>query len=126
LADPDEDVRLLAAKWVADEKLSAVRPLLADALEGGRLNVRLYLAFATALARIDGRPVGEAQMADAFLKRLTDDQTPPAQRVAALRLVPAAHKGLTPELLGRLLAERDAALRLEAARALCEHPSPKR
>src|SRR5262249_29320318 len=33
LADRDEEVRFLAAKWVADEKLTQYRPLLAKALE---------------------------------------------------------------------------------------------
>src|SRR5207253_4305902 len=93
---------------------------------GGRLNVRLHLAYATALARIDGRPVNETALADDFVRRLTDDRTSPALKAAALRLVPANHRGLTPELLGRLLAEDDPALRLEAVRALCEHPSPRR
>src|SRR5436190_611161 len=82
--------------------------------------------YATALARIDGRPVNEAALADSFVRRLTDDHTPPALRAAALRLVPASHRGLTPELLVGLLAQDDPALRLEAVRALCEHPSPKR
>jgi hypothetical protein len=124
--DPDDDVRLLAAKWAADDKLSAVRPMLAEALDAGRLNVRLHLAYATALARIDGRPVNEAALADAFVRRLTDDRTPPAQRAAALRLVPVSHRGLTPDLLGRLLAQDDPGLQLEVVRSICEQPIPRR
>jgi putative heme-binding domain-containing protein len=126
LADPDEDVRFLAAKWVADEKLSEYRPLLVEALKDRRLNVRLYFAYSAALARIDGRDVSEAKMADYFFDRLTDDQSPTALRVLALQMVPPTSPKLTLGLLGKLVTEGDPPLRLEAARALSEHPSPRR
>jgi putative membrane-bound dehydrogenase-like protein len=125
-ADADEDVRFLAAKWAADEKLDPFRPLLAEALRDRQLNVRLYTAYATALGRIDGQDVSEAKMADHFLEVASDDQRPPAQRARALQFVPAKHKKLTPEVLNGLLAQDDPALQSEAVRALCEHPSPKR
>jgi putative heme-binding domain-containing protein len=44
----------------------------------------------------------------------------------ALRLIPATHPKLTLGLLGQLLHDGDPALRLEAARALDEHPSRQR
>ncbi len=126
LADRDDEVRFLAAKWVADEKLSAYRPRLVEALKDRTLNVRLYFAYSSALARLDGQDVSEAKMADYFLERLGDDAAPAAVRVMALQMVPATHAKLTPDLLGRFLAGDDASLRLEAARTLAEHPSPKR
>jgi putative membrane-bound dehydrogenase-like protein len=126
LADTDDDVRLLAAKWASDEQLSAVKPQLVEALDGGRLNVRLHLAYATAAARIDGREVSEARLADDFVRLFTNDRNPPGQRAAALRLVPPTHRGLTTDLLGRLVAQDDVALRLEAVRTLCEQPVTRR
>src|SRR5262249_33526383 len=86
LADRDEEVRFLAAKWVADEKLSQYRPLLAKALEDRALNVRLFLAYSSALARINGREVSEAAMADYFLGRLVDQRSRTAPRLPALQL----------------------------------------
>jgi putative membrane-bound dehydrogenase-like protein len=126
LADPDEGVRFLAAKWVADEKLAEYRPQLAAGLKDRTLNVRLYLAYATALARIDGRDPSEKSMADFFFGRLADAQTSPAVRVMALQMVPPTYPKLTPDLLSGLLKQADPALRLEAARALSENPSPRR
>jgi putative membrane-bound dehydrogenase-like protein len=126
LADPDEDVRFLAAKWISDQRLVAYRPLLVKALEDTRLNIRLYQAYATALARIDRQEVSEAKMAGYFFDRLTDDRSPASLRVMALQLVPPTHPRLTVDLLGKWLHQADPALRLEAARALSEHPSPKK
>jgi putative membrane-bound dehydrogenase-like protein len=126
LADADEDVRFLAAKWIADEKLTQHRAPLLEALKDRKLNVRLYLAFSTALARLDDQEVNEAKLADYFLDRVSDDRSPADLRVKALQMVPAAHARLTPDLLGKLLAQEDAALRLEAVRALDEQTGPKR
>jgi putative membrane-bound dehydrogenase-like protein len=126
LADPDEEVRFLAAKWVADERLVEFRPLLAEALKDRKLNVRLFSAYSTALARIDGKEVNEGALAEYFFDRLADDHTPPALRVMALQMVPPSHPKLTPELLDKLAHQEEPALRLEAVRALAEHPSPRR
>jgi len=125
LADPDEDVRFLAVKWVADEKLTQHRPLIVEALKDRKLNVRMYLALSTALARVDGQEVNEAKLADYFLERVADDRSPADLRVKALQMVPPTHKKLTTELLGKLLAQDDPALRLEAVRTLALHPDPK-
>jgi putative membrane-bound dehydrogenase-like protein len=126
LADPDEDVRFLAAKWIADQKLAEFRPLVVEALKDRNLNVRMYRALSTALARLDGQEVNEGKLADYFFDRLADDRNPPAARVLALQMVPPNYPRLTLDFLRKLLAQGDPALRLEAARALAEHPHPKR
>src|SRR5581483_9363968 len=126
LADPDEDVRFLAAKWVSDEKLTPYRAAIVDALANPKLNVRMYLAYSTALARLDGQEVNEAKLADYFLVRLADDRSPAELRAKALQMVPPTHPKLTLDLLGKLLAQDDTALRLEAVRTLAEHRDPKR
>jgi len=126
LADADEDVRFLAIKWVADEKLDSYRPMLAETLKDRHLNVRLYFACSAALARIDGREVSESQMAGYFLDRLRDADSPTSLRVMALQMIPIREPKLTPELLGSLLVNGEPALQLEAARALAESSSPKR
>jgi putative membrane-bound dehydrogenase-like protein len=126
LADPDEEVRFLAAKWVADEKLVEYRPLLVEALKDRKLNARLFLAYSTALARIDGQEVNEGKLAEYFFDRLADDRSPPALRVMALQMVPPTHPKLTLELLDKLAHQEEPALRLEAVRALDEHPNPRR
>jgi putative membrane-bound dehydrogenase-like protein len=126
LGDSDEEVRFLAAKWISDEKLTEYRPLLVEALNNPKLNVRMYLAYSTALARVDGQEVNEAKLADYFMVRLADDRSSAELRVKALQMVPASHPKLKIELLSRLLAQDDAALRLEAVRTLAEHPDQRR
>ncbi len=126
LHDADEDVRFLAIKWIADHKLDEFRPALAEMLKDRALNVRLFFACSAALARLDDRDVSEAKMADYFLDRLKDKQTPLALRVLALQVVPPSHPKLTLDLLGTFLAHGEPALRLEAVRSLSEHPSAGR
>ena len=70
LGDPDDDVRFLAVKWIADLKLSEYRPQLVESFKDRGLNVRLFSACSAALARLDDRDVSEANMADYFLDRL--------------------------------------------------------
>ena len=124
--DPDEEIRFLAAKWIADEKLTALRPQVVEALKDPKLSVRLYFAFTTALARLDGNDVNEGKMADYFFTRLTDADSSPALKIAALQLVPTTHKKLTLDVLGALVKDNDAGVRREAVRALSEHPNPGR
>jgi putative heme-binding domain-containing protein len=137
LTDPDEEVRFLAVKWVADEAATLkskhqpalslqIRPLIEEALKNRDLNVRMYSAYSTALARVDNQEVNEARMADYFFNRLADENSSPALRVKALQLIPPTHPKLMLDLLTKLLRHEDSALRLEAARTLCEHPDLKR
>jgi putative membrane-bound dehydrogenase-like protein len=120
LDDPDEEVRFLAAKWIADQALKPYRGLLAERLRDPRLSVRLFFAYTTAVARIDGKDVSESGMADYFLARLKDPMTSPAVRAMALRMVPATQRGLTLDLLGGLLAQGEPEVQLEAVRSLSE------
>jgi hypothetical protein len=126
LADPDEDVRFLAAKWIADKQLVQYRPLLVEALKDQNLNVRMYMAYSTALARVDKQEVNEAKMADYFVGRLAEPSASPALRVKALQLIPPTNPKITLDLLSKLLNQPQADLQLEAARALCEYPKPER
>jgi putative membrane-bound dehydrogenase-like protein len=125
LADPDPDVRLLAAKWVSDERLSAFRPRIEAMMKESNVDPRGFVALATVLARIDGTPVNEDGLATYFLARATDEAAPVAGRRAALRAVPAAHRQLTPALLGKLLALPDPGFRVEVLRAIADRADGK-
>lgn len=126
LADPSDDVRLLAARWVSDLQLTEFRANIDRGLASPQMTSRLYLAFATALARLNNEPVNEGRLADIFLKRVLDPKAPTVQRVFALRMVPTTFGGLKPEILGRLVEAGEPPLRLEAVQALTDHLHPQR
>ena len=126
LQDSDEEVRFLAAKWIADDKLSAHRAWLQTTLKDPVISGRLYFACATALARIDDQDVNEVRMAEHFVDRLADPSSPPPLKVLALQFVPATHKKLTPDLLRTLLRQEDQTLRRAVVRLLCEVTGPHR
>ncbi|QDU23881.1 PVC-type heme-binding CxxCH protein [Urbifossiella limnaea] len=124
LADPDPDVRFLAAKWVADERLARYRPRVVEMMADPRIDPRGLTGLATALARIDNQPIDEDGLAKYFLDRLADPAAPAALRLAALRAVPAASKRLRTDTLVGFLRDPSAALRVEALRALKDRADP--
>jgi putative membrane-bound dehydrogenase-like protein len=126
LEDTESEVRFLAAKWIADERLTEYRPLIAAALNDPRLPVRLCQAFATALARIDNKDVSDAGMAGLFFKQLTAADSSADVRIAALRLLSPAYKPLTIETLLTLLRHENMDVQLETVRMLQEHPHRRR
>jgi putative membrane-bound dehydrogenase-like protein len=126
LGDSDEEVLFLAAKWIADEKLSQYRPWLVEHLRDPKLSILLFQAYTTAMARIDNQDVSEAKMAEAFIARLAAESVPPDAKIMAMRLTPASNPKLTIDLLKQLIGVTDAKLRLESVRLLSEHPNNKR
>src|SRR5262249_13575699 len=88
LTDADDELRFLAAKWIADEKLKEHRPFLVEALKDRHLNVRLFTAYSTAFARIEGKEVNDAELANYFMARLTDESSGAGLRVLSLQNVP--------------------------------------
>jgi putative membrane-bound dehydrogenase-like protein len=125
LKDADLDVRLLAVKWVSDEKLVAFRPQVAEMMKQPNLDPRSYVALATTLARLDDKPVNEDSLAGYFLERLADKSATPTARLMALRAIPANHNRLKLDQLTELLKQDDAALRVEVLRALKDRGDPK-
>jgi putative membrane-bound dehydrogenase-like protein len=125
LKDTDPDVRLIAAKWVSDEKLVAFRPQIAEMLKQPNLNPRSYVALATTLARLDDMPVNEDSLAVYFLERLADRDATPAARLMALRAIPANHNRLKLDQLTELLKQDDVAIRIEALRTLKDRADAK-
>jgi putative membrane-bound dehydrogenase-like protein len=125
LADPDPDVRFLAVKWVADERLTAFRPRVVGMMADPAVGPRGLTGLATALARLDDRPVNEDALAGYFLDRLADTTAPAAVRLMSLRAVPATLKRVRTDQLVALLREPDPAFRVEALRALKDRADPK-
>lgn len=125
LQDPDPDVRLLAAKWIADERVTELRPVVLQQLERPDLDPRGVIAWATTLARLDDLPVNDNTLQEYFVKRLRDPQATPAQKIQALRSITAAFKGVTTKELLAALKSSDAQLKIEALRFLAERADPQ-
>jgi len=125
LKDPDPDVRFMAAKWVSDEKLTEFRSQIADMLKSPALDPRGYVALATTLARLDGKPVNEDSLATYFLDRLNDRDAPLPARLMALRAISATYKNLRTERLVELLKQTDPTFRIEVLRALKDRADAK-
>ena len=125
LADSDPGVRLLAAKWVSDEKLVAFRPQVAEVMKQPNLDPKSYVALATTLARLDDNPVSDDNLATYFLERLSDKDATPAARLLALRAIPANHNRLKLDQLNGLLKQDDPALRVEVLRSLKDRGDAK-
>jgi putative heme-binding domain-containing protein len=118
-------VRFLAVKWVSDEKLTEFRPQVTEMLKNPTLDPRSYIALATALARLDGKPVNENSLADYFLDRLNDKTSNSPARFKALRAIPATHAKLKTESLVELLKVADAMFRVEVLRTLKDRADAK-
>jgi putative membrane-bound dehydrogenase-like protein len=125
LADADADVRFLAIKWVSDDRLTEFRPHLLQLLQKPNLDPREFVGLSTALARLDGQPVTDSALADYFVARLADPQTPAGTRLLALRSIPATHGQLKTEHLVGFLKHENPAFRIEALRALKDRGDAK-
>jgi putative heme-binding domain-containing protein len=116
--DSDPDVRFLAIKWVSDEKLTQFRPQIAAMMQRPDLDPREFTGLATALARLDNKPVDPDNLAAYFLDRLKDDKAPIASRLMALKAVPAKSKRVKTDQLAGWLRVDDKAFRVEVLRAI--------
>ncbi len=127
LKHDDPTIRFLTLKLIADQRLKEFRPLIEAGLESKDLTRELLAAHITALEMIDiGRIVHGRPDPKALLKTLTNDSMPARVRALALRLLPADTKELNPELLGKLIAQPDEELRLEAVRTMALVPNNER
>lgn len=126
LKDNEEDVRFLAAKWIADQVVSRFRPQIEEAMRDSHLSVRMMMAYATALARINHEEVSDAALADRFAAKLEETDLDDGMKLQLLRLVPSSHKKLTVKLLEKLLQSKNDALRQVVVLTLCLQSQPGR
>ncbi len=125
LQDQDPLVQFMAVKWIADERLQSFRPQMKRGLDQAGVSPDLFMAYATALARIDGQSGDEQKVLAAMTPRLAIADVAPALKVMILRGVSTlAERGRESKVrlklaaLRPLLQAHDAALKLEAVRFL--------
>lgn len=122
LSDPDPTVRLLALKWIADEKLESDRAKV-EAIANNPPSPVLFHAAVTALARIDGKPVGDKDIQDQLGARLKRADVSPAVKRAAFRVLADRENFLDVGELRELYRDADEELRIEIMITMLTHPN---
>lgn len=128
LQDESADVRLFAVRWIADERITALRGDVAQLLQGPQPSTRYYLAVLATLDWLDSEPkLRGRDIADEILERelKNEDRTADAHALA-LGLISPDSKFLTLDRLRNYLAADQASLRLAAVRALAQQSNQDR
>ncbi|MDH3582943.1 MAG: HEAT repeat domain-containing protein, partial [Phycisphaerae bacterium] len=123
---PDPVVRLVAVKWIADDRLEQFRPALQKLLGSPKLTLPLFQAASAALDRLDKRKPTDTPAHKRLFALAFDSRRATPLRRFALRLLDHTHRPFTPKALAPLLGAPDPNLRLEAIRSLADHPAPDR
>ncbi|MGD9633003.1 MAG: PVC-type heme-binding CxxCH protein, partial [Pirellulales bacterium] len=129
LNDKSPDVRLYAVRWIADERITALRDDVAKLLDWPPPDARFYLAVLGAVDWLDKEfdPGTTRGVSEALLVReLQNPRRLPGLQAFALRLLPPDNPFLTLDYLRGLLADDDHSLRLEAVRTLAQQTNPAR
>jgi HEAT repeat protein len=128
LRDESADVRLFAVRWIADERIAALRDDVARLLDEPPPSRRYYLAVLAAVDWLDHEPdLRSRDISDELLVReLRNERRSPEIQALALGLLSPDHEYLTLDRLRGLLQAEYQPLRLEAARALAQQSNPRR
>ena len=128
LGDPSSDIRMFALRWIADDRITALRDDAAKLLDGPQPNSRYYLAVLATLDWLDNEPkMRNAGINDALLVReLKNQPRPPVLHALALELLSPDDKFLTLEQLENYLDANDSSLQLAAVRALAQQTNSDR
>src|SRR5439155_22795619 len=127
LESPDERVRFVATQWIGEERLKQHREALLAALNRPGQSAEMFGATLTSLALVDGAKNDEANGGGRlYLERILDDvKTPLSLKARALRRLPPESKAVSFGRLSEWIRSPDAALRLEAVRALTRLPDAR-
>ena len=125
LADPDERVRLLAIRWIAESRLESFRPALDHLLAGGSVSPKVFLATFAALTSLDGDGTGDPAARRQRLEAIWEDPArPAATRAAALQLMPTESTPEQAAKLARIVREPAPELARAAVRHLALRLAP--
>ncbi len=127
LNDPDPAIRFAAIEWIGEERIKALRPRIAEILNGEANTRELFESCVAALELIDGTQRPDEFHGEQYVVHvLTDAHTSNVMRRLALRMIRPDHPALTIDRLKSFLASPDEPLRTEAIRSLRDSPRPAR
>lgn len=120
---PDPRLRMVAARWIADDKLEAHRGLIEEAIGDPTTTESLLGAYLAVLERLDGR-MSKGHSWDKYLaSKAIDESAPVALRTAAVKLLPADHPLMGKDEWASLLKPEVApAITMQAVRTIAQHP----
>ncbi len=125
LRDSDVTVNRLAVQWIAEEKLTDLRPQVEAVFNSESLTPDLFLATLAALEMLDGKnpqDFDKTPPGKHVLPILKDKSKPANVRAIALRLVDPFDPELDPMLVRELMKSDDPKLRREAIRTAAMNP----
>ncbi len=128
LQDPDPEIRLLAVRWISDQRIVELRQHVFDLLDQPQISGRDYLCLLGAVDWLAREPKPrETHIAEELLiAELQNTQRPDHARALALRLLNPNHPEVSPQKLTTLIGSQHAGLRREAVRTLSQQSSPDR
>jgi putative membrane-bound dehydrogenase-like protein len=128
LADDSPEVRLYAVRWIADERIVALRDDVTKLLDGPLPSPRYYLAVLGAVDWLDHEPeLRNTGINDALLVlELKNQSRPPEVHALAVRILSPDDEYLTLDRLRAFLQQTYEPLRLEAVRTLAQQSNPHR
>jgi putative membrane-bound dehydrogenase-like protein len=129
LTDADPSVRIVALRWIGEERLTELRHDLPKVLTAGPVTQQLFACYLAAAEKLDSPPRRDSDewASDHYLaSTLETDGTPSTVTALALRAIHPDDKLLTAKRFERWLASGDETLRLEAVRTLRETKLPER
>ncbi|HEY2148315.1 MAG TPA: hypothetical protein VGH32_10285, partial [Pirellulales bacterium] len=127
LSDSDPAVLFAAIEWAGEEKIKDLRPRILEILSGEANTRDLFNGCVAALELIDGTQKPDEFHGEKYAANvLLDEQSSVEVRRLALQMLPPDHPALSIERLNGFLDSPDAALKLEAIRALRASPAPGR
>lgn len=94
LTDANPTVRLLALKWVADERTAALREEVEQLLADTTITPALFYGALTTLGRIESADFKEADMLKRLKERIANGQTPDRLKKMALQILSDRDKNL--------------------------------
>lgn len=118
-------LKRLAVQWIAEERLSDLRPQVEALFNDPNLTPDLFMATLAALEMLDGKPPAEFDKTPPgkhVLPILRDDTKPANVRAIALRLVDPLDPELDQNLVRKLTESDDPLLRREAIRTAAMNP----
>jgi putative membrane-bound dehydrogenase-like protein len=128
LRDESAAVRLYAVRWIADERITALRDEVAELLDGPQPSARYYLAVLAAMDWLDREPgMRGAGIGDELLVReLRNEKRSPDIHALALRLLSPDHRFLTSDRLRKYVQSAHLPTRIEAVRSLAQQSKIER